>query len=46
MWTAHIVFAYNMYKMLLATTAPDIKDAALKQLSEQYLNGPISSPIQ
>jgi len=46
MWTAHIVFAYNMYKMLRATTVPDIKDAALKKLSEQYLNGPISSPIQ
>lgn len=44
MWTAHMVFAYNMYKMLLATTVPDIKDAALKKLSEQYLKGSISSP--
>ncbi|WP_255373136.1 cbb3-type cytochrome c oxidase subunit I [Chitinophaga sp. YR627] len=46
MWTAHIVFAYNMYKMLLATTIPDIKEAALKKLSEQYLKGSISSPNQ
>ncbi|ACU61239.1 cbb3-type cytochrome c oxidase subunit I [Chitinophaga pinensis] len=46
MWTAHLVFAYNMYKMLQASAAPDIKDAALKKLSEQYLNGSISFPIQ
>ncbi|PSL28154.1 cbb3-type cytochrome c oxidase subunit I [Chitinophaga ginsengisoli] len=45
MWTSHIVFAYNMYKMLVANSAPDIKDAALKKLSEQYLKGSISSPI-
>lgn len=46
MWASHIVFAYNMYKMSLATAAPDIKEAALKKLSEQYLKGSISSPIQ
>lgn len=46
MWTSHIVFAYNMYKMLLSIPAPDIKEAALEQLSEQYLKGNISSRIQ
>ena len=46
MWVSHIMFAYNMYKMLFASSAPDIRDAALKRLGEQYLKGTISSPIQ
>ncbi len=34
MWLSHIFFAYNMYRMISARPAPDVRELAMKRLAE------------
>ncbi|WP_232065093.1 hypothetical protein [Rhodocytophaga rosea] len=35
MWFAHLIFAFNLYKMIAKKTSPDIKELALKYMEGQ-----------
>ena len=35
MWFSHLFFAYNIYKMLVESNEPDVKDLALENLENQ-----------
>lgn len=34
MWFSHLIFAYNMYKMIAEKEAPDVNEAAIQQLEK------------
>ncbi len=35
MWLSHIFFAYNMYRMIVARPAPDVRELAIKKLADE-----------
>jgi len=45
MWISHVVFAYNLYRMVKPVPEPDVQEAALQQLSEQYNQSEISPSL-
>ena len=32
MWLSHLIFAYNMYKMIAEKEVPDVSETAIQQL--------------